>query len=188
MITIIISGMSCVGKTTVAKALAKRFDLRYLSGGDMLKEIAIEMGYRSSGDDWWDTPEGMKFLNERKKDPSFDKKVDERLIQYAQKGGVVISSYPLPWLTDKGIKIWLKGSIERRAERMAQRDNITIEEARRIVLIRDDENKRLYNQLYNIRFGDDLSVFDFVINTDNLSKEQVIDITYNIVKHFVWKV
>ncbi|MEM2210703.1 MAG: cytidylate kinase family protein [Nitrososphaerales archaeon] len=185
MITIIISGMSCVGKTTVAKALAERFNLKYLSGGDMLKEMAMEMGYQPSGDDWWDTKDGIKFLNERKKDLNFDKKVDKRLIEFARKGGVVISSYPLPWLIDEGIKIWLKGSMEKRAMRMVQRDNISIEEAIKVIRIRDDENKRLYNQLYKINFGDDLSVFDFVINTNNLSKEQVIDIVCNIVKHFM---
>ena len=33
------------------------------------------------------------------------------------------------------------------------------------------------------RFGEDLSVFDYVINTDQLGVDGVIDIVYNITNH-----
>ena len=65
--SIVVSGPPAIGKTTVAKGLAKEFNLNYLSGGDILKELASEEGFSSSGDDWWDTEDGMKFLNQRKK-------------------------------------------------------------------------------------------------------------------------
>jgi len=35
--SIIISGPPAIGKTTIAKGLAKEFDLVHLSGGDILK-------------------------------------------------------------------------------------------------------------------------------------------------------
>ena len=65
--SIIISGPPAVGKTTVAKGLAKEFGLTYLGGGDILKELAGELGFQTKREDWWDTAEGMKFLNQRKK-------------------------------------------------------------------------------------------------------------------------
>ena len=40
--SIVISGPPAVGKTTVAKGLAEEFSLTYLSGGDVLKEMAKE--------------------------------------------------------------------------------------------------------------------------------------------------
>ena len=49
--SIVISGPPAVGKTTVAKGLAKEFNLQYLSGGDVLKEMAKEQGFDSDGDD-----------------------------------------------------------------------------------------------------------------------------------------
>ena len=47
--SIVISGPPAVGKTTVAKGLAKEFNLQYLSGGDVLKEMAKEHGFNSDG-------------------------------------------------------------------------------------------------------------------------------------------
>ena len=77
---IILSGMPAVGKTTVAHSLCKEFNIKYYSGGDMLKEIAQEKGFAISGLDWWDNEDGMKFLSNRMQDSSFDKLVDQRLI------------------------------------------------------------------------------------------------------------
>ncbi|TAK17614.1 MAG: AAA family ATPase, partial [Nitrosarchaeum sp.] len=71
--SIVISGPPAVGKTTVAKGLADEFNLTYLSGGDILKEMANEQGFNVVGDDWWDTEDGMKFLNQRENNSEFDK-------------------------------------------------------------------------------------------------------------------
>ena len=43
--SIVISGPPAVGKTTVAKGLANEFNLTYLSGGDVLKDMAKEQGF-----------------------------------------------------------------------------------------------------------------------------------------------
>lgn len=177
--------MPAVGKTTLAEALARRFKLRYYCAGDMLKEMAIKKRYRPSGRDWWDTEEGMKFLAERAKVADFDKEVDRRLVEVVQQDNAVVTSYTLPWLVGDALKIWLKASPEKRARRMARRDRSSYQEALRIVEKRDEENKRLYSKLYDIRFGEDLSVFDFVINTEQLSSADVIEICTSIVRHFV---
>ncbi|MCL4517882.1 MAG: ATP-binding protein [Thaumarchaeota archaeon] len=95
-LSVIISGMPSVGKTTAAEAIAKKFGLHHLAGGDMLKQIAVERGYKPSGSDWWDSEQGMSFLSERNKNADFDKEVDRRLIENLEKGKVVITSYPVP--------------------------------------------------------------------------------------------
>jgi len=174
--SIVVSGPPAIGKTTVAKGLAKEFNLNYLSGGDILKELASEEGFSSSCDDWWDTEDGMKFLNQRKDNSEFDKKVDEKLIQLFQKGDVVITSYTLPWLIDNGIKLWLDGTVENSAKRMQNRDNMDESSALEVVNKRFNENKLIYKNLYNFEFGDDLSVFDKIIKTDGINADQVLEI------------
>ena len=190
LFSIVISGWPAVGKTTIACKLAEEFDIVMYNGGDILKMLAEEdKGYSVKREDWWDTAEAKKFMEERKSDPSFDKKVDDRLIQIVKKGGTVITSYTLPWLVvDESviiIKFWLRGSSENRAKRMANRDGISFAEAKRITKLRDEENKRIYYRLYGFRFGEDLTVFDYVLNTDRLSLDALVEISKLIVRRHI---
>jgi cytidylate kinase len=182
--SIIISGPPAIGKTTIAKGLAKEFGLVYLSGGDILKELAKDEGFEVKGNDWWDTQEGMNFLSQRQKNSEFDKKVDDKLKKLFSKGEVVITSYTLPWLVDGGVKIWLSGSKENSAQRMINRDNLSETDALEIVQKRYNENKIIYKTLYGFKFGDDLSVFDKIIETDDLNAEQVLEIAKSTVRKF----
>jgi len=124
----------------------------------------------------------MKFLDQRSKNSEFDKKVDDKLREIFLIGGVVITSYTLPWLIDDGIKIWLAGTIENSAKRMKARDNMDEAKALEIVKTRYEENKKLYKKLYNFDFGENLSMFDKIIDTDELDAENVLEIAKNTVK------
>ena len=187
--SVVISGWPAVGKTTMASELAKEFGLVTYNGGDILKMLAHEKGYSNSTSrgDWWDTQEAKKFMEERKRDPSFDKQVDKKLEQILKKEGAVITSYTLPWLVkdESIIKFWLKGSPKNRAARMANRDGITAKEAEKIVSLRDAENVKIYKNLYGFNFGEDLSVFDYALNTDRLALDALIEVSKLIVRRQV---
>ena len=180
--SIIISGPPAVGKTTIAKGIAEEFGLTHLSGGDILKELAEEEGFKTGGDDWWDTQEGMNFLSQRQENSEFDKKVDDKLKKHFLDGNVVITSYTLPWLVEGGVKIWLEGSKENSAQRMTVRDNLSKDSALEIVQKRYQENKKIYKALYGFEFGEDLSLFDKIIETDGLNASQVLDIAKTVVR------
>ena len=181
--SIVISGWPAVGKTTIAGKLGEEFGLTMYNGGDILKMMASESGYSTKRDDWWDTPEAKKFMEQRKSDSSFDKRVDKKLSDIVMKGGAVITSYTLPWLVKDGsvIKLWLRGSQENRAKRMANRDSIDLAEAKRIVKLRDEENRSIYFKLYQFQFGEDLTVFDYMLNTDKLPLDSLIEVSKLIV-------
>ena len=182
--SVVISGWPAVGKTTIAAKLAEEFGLVLYNGGDILKMLAAEKGYSTASEDWWDTAEAKKFMRERKSDPSFDKKVDKKLSELVKKGGAVITSYTLPWLVkeESVIKLWLRGSTENRARRMANRDSISFAEAKKIITLRDNENKKIYRRLYGFSFGEDLTVFDYMLNTDRLPLDPLIEISKLIVR------
>jgi CMP/dCMP kinase len=189
LFSIVISGWPAVGKTTIACKLAEEFDSVMYNGGDILKMLAEDKGYSVKRDDWWDTTEAKKFMEERKSDSSFDKKVDKKLIEIVKKGGAVITSYTLPWLVIEEsviiIKFWLRGSPENRAKRMANRDDISFAEAKSIIKLRDEENKRIYYRLYGFRFGEDLAVFDYMLNTDRLPLDSLVEISKLIVRRHI---
>jgi cytidylate kinase len=184
-LSILISGWPAVGKTTLAAELAKEFSFKMYSGGDILKMLASNRGYSTSGENWWDTIEAEQFMDERKSNSSLDKEVDKKLIEIIMKENAIITSYTLPWLVEDAIKFWLKGSQDNRAKRMANRDNISYFEARKIIQTRDQENKNIYRKLYGFNFGEDLSVFDFCLNTDLLSLSSLIDVSKNIVRYIL---
>ena len=52
---------------------------------------------------------GMKFLNQREQNSEFDKNLDKKLTDLFNQGGMVITSYTLPWL----IHEWCKNMVRR---------------------------------------------------------------------------
>jgi CMP/dCMP kinase len=184
--SIVICGWPAVGKSTIAAELAKEFGFKAYNGGDILKMLASDQGYLISRNDWWDTLEGKKFMMERRKNVSYDRQVDQKLLDIVKKGKAIITSYTLPWLVQGPICFWLKGSQINRAKRMANRDKLSVSEAQKIIKVRDKENMNLYRKLYGFKFGENLSVFDFSLNTDLIDLDSLVEISKGIIRHIVY--
>jgi len=173
-IIICISGMAGCGKSTTAKKIAKKYRLCYFSGGDALKALALETGYKPVKRGWWESREGMKFLKKRTQKSSFDKEVDKKLLEWAKKGNVVLDSWTMPWLLErKSFKIWLEASPEVRAKRIAKRDKISIAKALKVLKEKDTKTKAIYKELYGFNLGDDFSPFDLILDVNDLNPEEV---------------
>src|SRR3972149_7635935 len=175
-IVVCISGMAATGKSTLSKRLAKKYELKYYSGGDALKELAKDQGYNSSSRGWWESPEGLSFLEKREKNLTFDKAVDDKRLDYAQQGHVLLDSWTMPWLLKTGFKIWLVASVEKRAERVAKRDKIPINEALRVLKEKEARTKAIYKKLYGFALGEDFEPFNLVLDTDALRSEGVFQV------------
>jgi len=184
---ICISGLAGTGKSTLAKKLAEKYGLKYYSGGDALKELAKEEGYDTSSHGWWESPVGLNFLQTRLKDPKFDKAVDDKLLEYAKQGNVLLDSWTMPWLLKGGFKIWLDASFERRAARVAERDNLTYEEAVKVLEEKEGRTRAIYKALYGFELGEDLSPFDFILDTDNLNATEVFEVLCQVMDKVVVK-
>ncbi len=184
-IIICISGMAGTGKSTLAKRLAQKYGLKYYSGGDALRALASEKGYCSSSNGWWESPEGLSFLEQRKADASFDKAVDEKLLEYASQGNVLLDSWTMPWLVKGGFKIWLAASVEKQAERIAQRDKMTVEESLDALKKKEARTKAIYKKLYGFALGEDFSPFSLILDTDNLSAEEVFQVLCMVIDNVV---
>jgi cytidylate kinase len=153
-VVICISGMTGSGKSTVAKKLAAKYGLDYFSGGNALKTLAHEEGYDPDMKGWWETAEGLRFLQQRM-------------------GDVVLDSWTMPWLLKEGFKIWLEASPQVRAKRVVNRDDISIEEAIKALKEKDERTRQIYTGLYGFDLGHDLSPFNLVLATDELDSNEV---------------
>ncbi|UCC58484.1 MAG: cytidylate kinase family protein [Candidatus Bathyarchaeum sp.] len=172
-VVLCISGMTGSGKSTVAKRLAAKYGLGYFSGGNSLKALAQEEGYNPDVRGWWETAPGLKFLQQRMGDPVFDKRIDEKLLELAEEGNVVLDSWTMPWLFNEGFKIWLEASPQVRAKRVVKRDGISIEEAVKALREKDEKTRKIYKSLYGFDLGHDLSPFNLVLATDDLDPDDV---------------
>jgi len=179
--------MAGCGKSTAAKMIAKKYKLRYFSGGDALKVLALEMGFKPMDRGWWESEEGMKFLKKRTQDSSFDKKVDAKLLEWAKQGNVVLDSWTMPWLLEEGFKIWLEASPDVRAKRIAKRDQISVEKAFLALKEKDAKTKTIYRELYGFELGKDFAPFDVILDVNDLSPEEVFRTLSLVVDHLVGK-
>ena len=186
-LVICIAGMTGSGKSTVAKRLAERYDLRYVSGGNALKSLAVEIGYSICEKGWWETEEGMEFLQQRLGNLEFDKKVDEKLMKEAKEGNVILDSWTMPWLLKDGFKIWLEANPNVRAKRTTQRDSLSFEKAFARVKEKDEQTKAIYKKLYGFDLGEDFSLFDFILDTNKLETAEVFQTICMVIDNILIK-
>lgn len=186
-IVICICGMTGCGKSTVAKKLAGKYGLKYYSGGEALKALAIEAGYKPIERGWWESKEGMSFLERRSRDLNFDRRVDEKLIEAAELGDIVLDSWTMPWLLKSGFKVWLECGEKVRAERLAKRDGISFEAALKVLRDKEEGTRRIYKRLYGFDLGDDFGPFDLILDVSDLSADEVLKAVSLVVDNLLFK-
>lgn len=164
---ITISGLPGSGKTTVAKTLAEKLKLRYISTGEAFRKMAEERKMKLND-----------FSKLAEEDFSIDKELDKRQIELVKEGNVVFEGRLAGWLTVKNglpsIKIWLSASFEIRAERIMKREGKKLEIVKKEIENREGSEWNRYWNLYGIDLND-LSVYDYIIDTNLLSAEQTVD-------------
>lgn len=163
MATVAISGLHGAGKTTAAKALAEKFGLRYVSAGTVFRRMAKEQGMSLD--------EFSRYVEEH---PEIDREIDRRSAEEAKSDDVLIDARLAGWMA-KGadIKILLMAPLEARVRRIAKREGRSLEEVRKETLARERSEAKRYKKLYGIDVGDH-SAFDLVLNTENLSEEEMV--------------
>ncbi len=162
-VSIAVSGKPGTGKTTYARFIAARYGLRYVSNGMLFRQLAREKGL---------TFEELHRIAEE--DPSIDRLIDQRAIEEARKGGVVVEGHLAAWvLKDVAhVKIVFVAPLEVRARRIAAREGLSYEEALKQVLFRERSNEERARRYYGLDIND-LSVADLVVSTLLLDVEGV---------------
>jgi cytidylate kinase len=174
-LTITVSGVSGAGKTDGAKALAKAFKLKYVSAGEIQRQIAKERGLS---------------LEEQVdiREPEIDHEMDKRSLELAMKGKVVLDGRLTGWAAGEwaDVKVWYECPLKVRTERVAKRDNISLEEASKNLRERDDDDHKKYSELYGID-SFDRSIYDIKINNEKLTKKEAKIVPVKLIKEFLKK-
>ena len=158
-ITITVSGLSGTGKGTVSDALAKEFKLKKISSGDLFRKLALEKGV------------SLEKLSEMNTD-ELDHQIEKRNLELSIQGGYVLDGR-LTGLTagsNADCRILLECSMNEKAERVARRDNFSVEESTTRLGKRDIKNSIKHARLYGTD-GMDPSFYDVVIDTTKMDVE-----------------
>ena len=151
-----VSGPHGTGKSTYARALAEAFRLRYVSAGQLFRDLAKERGLSLEA-----------FSQMAAEDPAIDQVIDERTKAEGEKGNVVIDAQLGAWMVKElaSVKVLIVASDEVRFRRIAQRDRISVEDARKLTLAREAIQRERYKKYYGIDVTD-LSIYDVKVDTD----------------------
>ena len=162
---ITVSGPPGSGKSTTAAALADAFDLDHVSGGDIFRELAAERGMSP-----------VEFNELAEEDDQIDRDLDRRLRDVAlERDGVLLESRLAGWLAGDhaDLRIWLDAPLAVRCERIADREDKSIDLVREETERRETSEAKRYEGYYGIDIAD-LTIYDLVYNTARWSPEGVL--------------
>ena len=164
---ITISGPPGSGKTTVCEKLSSALSFRSVVFGKIFREYADERGMSLA-------ELGMIAEN----DFEIDRMIDSRLVQIARDNDNIILESRLAayMLTRSGIpafRIYLDASPEVRVCRIGERDCESLCEATEKTKERQASEEKRYMTYYGIDIND-TSVYDMMINTDNVGPDEVV--------------
>ncbi len=164
---ITISGPPGSGKTTACSKLSEVLGLEAVVFGKIFRELAAEKNL---------TLGELGAIAE--KDPSIDEMIDSRILEIARAHQDIILESRLSayMLTRHGIpayRILLEASPDVRMARVGLREGETLEQATANTLERQKSEAKRYMQYYGIDI-EDRSVYDLILNTDNLTPDEVL--------------
>ncbi len=152
---ITVSGPHGTGKSTYASRIATALGIRHLSAGVVFRRLAREKEISLE-----------EFGQMALKDPSIDKLVDERTVQEAHRGNVVLDGQLTGWvLKDRAdLRICLTAPETIRLQRIAKRDKISLKQAKEETRVREAVQRRRYMKHYGFRV-DDRSIYHLIFDT-----------------------
>ncbi|MDO8240607.1 MAG: AAA family ATPase [Candidatus Moranbacteria bacterium] len=175
-IIISLNGQEGSGKSTIATMLAEKLNIPRFYMGQIFRDMAAEKGMT--------LPEFRKVCDQ---DPSIDRKVDDYVTALPEKNSSFVIESRTAWhFIPQSIKIYLQVDSKIAAERifknLSEKNNRGNEDAtldcveniEQSILKRRAEDSERYFSFYGIR-QDEVSNYDLVVNTTNLTIQEVFE-------------
>ncbi|ERG89228.1 MAG: cytidylate kinase, putative [halophilic archaeon J07HX5] len=162
---ITVSGPAGSGKSTLAAALADRLRHDHVSGGDLFRSMAAERDM---------TPVELNHAAEE--DDQIDRDLDRRLRTTASdRDDVVLESRLAGWMAGEyaDVRLWLDAPFDVRVDRIADRENKPVAQAKTETTARAESERRRYAAYYDIDVTD-LTIYDLVVNTARWGPEETV--------------
>ena len=169
---ITITGKPCSGKGTVAKEFCKQYGFEYVCTGDMFREYAKQFGYDNI----------LTFQEEDPRVKQIDKLVDDKIYELGKtkiNSNIVIDSR-LAWhFIPNSFKVFINVNNKTAGNRLLQANRETeqatnLKDAIKSLKSRWKIENDRYTELYGVN-NLNLKKYDYVINSSNLTPEQIVE-------------
>lgn len=175
---ITINGDMGSGKSSVARILAKKLNLKHYSMGDLQGKIAVEKGL--------DINELSKLEEE---DDKIDRMIEERQTRLGEEEDDFVIDSRLGWhCMPDSIKVFLTVNEDEGARRVMQDKRAdekygSIEEAKESIARRKESEIRRYMRYYGVNHFN-LANYDLIIDTTKINQDKVAGKIMKFVKVF----
>jgi len=164
---IAVSGPHGSGKSTAAKKVAEFLNYEYFSAGELFREMAKKEGLNLE-----------EFSKVAEKKEEIDRYIDDHTLKVAKSGNDIVIDAQLGGWVLKDIAdllIYVMAPFNTRIQRIAQRENRSIELIKTETLTRENSEKQRYQKLYNIDITD-LSIYDVIISSNKFNASDCVHI------------
>jgi len=177
---ITITGKPCSGKSAVIDYMISKYGFEKFSGGAIFRRIATERGV------------DILELN-RLHDTTIDKLVDDEIVKIGERDlykDIIFDSRTAWHFIPKSFKVFLDINPKEQARRLlnSKRDDEIINLSEEEAIASLNERWNLENERYNEIYGfdnQDSSVFDLVVDTTNLTIEEVGEKVYEAYTNYI---
>lgn len=163
---ITIYGLPGSGTSSVGKSLSNKLNFDFISSGNIFRQTAKNLNL---------TLEELTEIS--KQDRKYDIELDKKIKKIGEDNDNIVVESRLAWYFIKdSFKIMFVSDFEKRVQRIALRENISINQAKEKTIFREKAEKLRYKNYYNLAEIDNKNNFDLIINTTNTTVEEVVNI------------
>ncbi|WP_407413994.1 (d)CMP kinase [Methanobrevibacter sp.] len=169
---ITIGGLAGTGTTTLAEVLSENLDIPYISAGFIFREMAEEHGMTV-----------LEFSEFAEGNDDIDKEIDKRQAEKAKSAENLIVEGRLSafFVDNADLRICLMTPFDVRSKRIAQREDKTVELAKKEIITREKSEALRYMEIHNIDISN-MEIYDLIINTDSFDPQSISEIIIQTLK------
>lgn len=164
-----ISGRPGSGKSAVATRVAEELDLRHVSAGDFMREMAAERDMSI-----------LELSRSAEEKDTIDREIDARTARLAEESSDFVIDARLGWhFIPDSVKVFLEVRPEvaaRRvyeAQRGTERENVSLAQTRAAIESRTESERKRYLNYYGLDYTDH-SHYDLVVDTSDKTVDEVV--------------